>query len=174
MTRQVAEDARRWRNDVRPSLRTPFMLTEEMQQDFYRDVVCDRRSSLRYWAIEARVSDDPVRWDPVGVGGLTDIAWENGIAEIALILSPQATGLGIGTRAVDAILDEAFGAMRLRTVFGESYICNPGVGFWQKLAERRGWHTTILPRRKWWQGRLWDSFVFTIADEGYNAEKHAR
>ena len=39
-----------WRNEpeMQATLRTPYMLTEGMQEDFYRDVICNRESRARF------------------------------------------------------------------------------------------------------------------------------
>ena len=44
---QVAE----WRNECLYALRTPYMLTEEMQEEFYKNTVCNRDARARYWGI---------------------------------------------------------------------------------------------------------------------------
>lgn len=158
MTIREVLEAREWRNmpNSRLGLRTPYMLTEDMQKDFYNRVICNRDAHHRYWSVR----DNDERF--VAMVGLTDIQWENGLAEISLITDPEHTRQGIGEQSVALVLDEAFGAMRLLTVFGECYQNNPAVGFWEKMIKKRGGSTTILPRRKWWEGQLWDSLYFTF------------
>jgi RimJ/RimL family protein N-acetyltransferase len=156
------EQVRRWRSDdgVRAGLRTPFLLTEEMQADFYRDVVCDRRSPHRYWSFDGPGQVSQNYKALVAFGGLTDIAWENGHAEISLIVNPDHAGKGVGSEPVRLILHEAFGRMRLLTVFGEVYDCNPALAFWQKMVETVPGGATHMPGRKWWDGRLWGATLF--------------
>lgn len=156
LTAPDCERARRWRNDddVRLGLRTPYVLTEEQQADFYRDVVCDRNARHRYWAVR----DDEDRM--VAMAGLTDIAWENGHAEISLLVGPEHRGEGVGGASVALVLREAFERMRLLTVFGEVYAHNPATLFWAEMMDAYGGGGVTVPRRKWWGGKLHDAVVF--------------
>ena len=154
LTRQQCQDVRKWRNDELQFLRTPYRLTEEMQDDFYESVVCNRDSKHRYYALK----ENGVF---VGMGGLTNIEWENGCAEISLIINPDMRGHGYGISAVQYMLMEAFNSLRLETVHGEVYECG-NVGFWQKVVEQYEAFSVWLPNRKYWQGALWDSLWFQL------------
>lgn len=157
---------RGWRNAARESLRTPYPLTPAMQDRFAAEVVDNPQAPHRYFGIWTSAQ----RF--VGMGGLTYIRNEDGIAEISLIVSPSETSKGFGWDAVGALLDEAFGRMRLLTVCGEAYYCNPsGVTFWQRFCHEYGGEVVRLPRRKWWDGRLWDSLYFTITAEAWAARR---
>jgi len=58
----------------------------------------------------------------------------------------------------------------LARVLGECYICNvAGLEFWRAIPERHGGSHVVLPRRKRWDGRLWDSWHLTIPNEERNA-----
>lgn len=156
LTAGDCELIRRWRNAVPESLRTPFLLTEEQQQQFYRDVVCNRSAPHRYFALKDDIG-------LIGMGGLTNIAWENGTAEISLILDPAQSGKGYGTEAVALLLSEGFSRLRLEEIYGECYTCNvPGFNFWLKLTKERGGYATRLPRRKFWNNECWDSYYFSF------------
>lgn len=154
-TRAEVEQVRLWRNANLSPWRTPYPLTEEMQGDFYEQVVCNRNSNHRYWSI---YSGDMF----VGFGGMTNIQWENGLAEIALHINPNCRFMGYGREAFELVLDEAFGNMGLDTVYGECYDCNPAVEFWKKVTEEHGGYYTMIPRRKRWQGQLYDALHFSI------------
>lgn len=161
------EAVRGWRNrdDVRAGLRTPHMLTDAMQRSFYEDVVCDRRAASRWWAVRGASGGAPL----LAFAGLTGIAWEDGHAEVSLLVSPAHRGEGVGGRALRLVLREAFGRMRLRTVFGEVYAHNPASRFWLRRVEAYSGGHTLLPRRKWWDGRLHDGIVFWFTAEGWRA-----
>jgi RimJ/RimL family protein N-acetyltransferase len=60
------------------------------------------------------------------------------------------------------LLDEAFNKMNLKTVTGECYKCNPGLDFWYRVIEKYNGHKTILPNRKFWNGKYYDSLYFSI------------
>ena len=147
------EEVRAWRNAALSSLRTPFLLTAEMQEDFYRNLT--RYSRDRYWAI--RVSGGLI-----GMAGLVGIEWENRLAEISLIISPDCRGAGYGKQAVDLLLHEGFNNMALENIYGECYECNPAIDFWRKLAAQYKAYMTTLPSRKYWNGSYWGSLYFNF------------
>ena len=41
----------KWRNAAAETLRTPFLLNDDMQHQWYKNVICDRKSTTRYWGI---------------------------------------------------------------------------------------------------------------------------
>lgn len=158
LTERDCELIRQWRAEARDTLRTPYLLTIEQQRAFYRDVVSNRQANARYWA--ARNADG----ECVAFAGLENISWENGHAEISLLVATEQRGKGIGAEVVDLVLVECFEWMRLMTCWGEVYHSNEtGVRFWRKVIERHGGMVTTWPRRKWWNGRLHDADLFTIS-----------
>jgi RimJ/RimL family protein N-acetyltransferase len=151
LTQADCEQVRLWRNQNLQYLRTPYLLTEEMQAGFYDNTVCNRYVNSRWWGIH--------NGKLIGMAGLTDIAWENGTAEISLILNPKETGKGHGEAAVNLLLEQAFAFMGLRNIYGECYECNPAAGFWRKMIPA---HTAMLPQRKLWRGKYYDSLYFSF------------
>jgi RimJ/RimL family protein N-acetyltransferase len=145
------EQVRRWRNTTPEVYRTPYLITAEQQEAFYRNIVCDRRANSRWWS----VYDGETL---VGFAGLTDIEWENGLAQVSLVTFPR--GKGYGTRAFALLLDEGFGNLGLSTLYGECYECNPALGFWERMIDKYGGYKTTIPRRKRWQGQLYDAMHF--------------
>jgi len=172
LTPADVEAVRTWRNrdDCRMGLRTSYVLTQEMQAQWYRDVICHRASAQRYFAVRED-AQAPI----VAQVGLTNIAWENGTAEISLIVAPAEQQRGIGRAAVRLALREGFERSRLQRISGEVYHCNPeALTFWlERMEEYTTWRrghppswgdlVTVLPDRKWWRGRYWHAtwFVFT-------------
>ena len=153
-TRQDVERVRHWRNNALETLRTPYLISEDMQSNFY-DSLQNRESRNRYWSI---YDNDEL----IGFGGLTNIEWENGLAEISLIIGATFRGKGLGRRAVNLILDTGFGNMGLKTIYGECYECNPAVDFWGSITKEHGGYITTIPRRKLWQGQLYDALHFSM------------
>ena len=154
LDRDTALQVVEWRRACPEALRTPYEITREQQEQWYRDVVCDRRAASRYWA--AWAGDDLV-----GFAGLEGIQWENGLAEISLLVAPGQRGKGFGKLIVGAVLEQAFNRLRLHQVVGESYEC-AAAGWWRKLGTERGWYMTELPARKYWAGQWWASLYFAI------------
>lgn len=166
LTLDDVQTVREWREGCREALRTPFLLTEPMQAAFYRDVICNPASPHRYFAI---VDHDRL----VAMGGMTRIEHENGLGEISLIVNPHPTiGGGVGRASVALLLEEAFDRLRLLTVVGECYRCNDGAfGFWKKMVDEFQGASTELPRRKFWNGRLWDAYYFWWTAESWRARE---
>lgn len=162
------ELVRKWRNEAMETLRTPFFLTRDMQEDFYYEIVCNRENRHRYMAI---VDTD----DFIGMGGIINIEWENRLGEISLIINPELRGKGYSEKVVDLILEWAFKNMNLHQVWGEAYYCNPkGISFWEKIVDRYNQRynqinfkafKTLLPARKYWNGIYWQSLYFSIIKE---------
>ena len=153
-----------WRNDARETLRTIGFSTIDLQEKFIENLNPNRH---RYFSF----TDGG---DVVAFGGLTYIQWENRIAEISLIVDPDLVKQGIGSDAVDMLLDEAFNKLNLKTVFGECYKCNSAHEFWFRLTEKYEGYNTILKNRKFWNGLYYDSIYFSIDGETYSAIQQAR
>jgi len=184
LTLEQCQLVRQWRNEDFETNRTPYLLTEEMQADFYKNVCCNRNSPHRYWAIikEAEEipplqSGDVLRGFPplnnfVGYAGLTYIQWENRIAEIAMLIDPTLRGNGYGEQAFDLLLDAGFNQLGLNCIFGECYTANADrTAFWKKVTEKYRGTMTMLRARKFWGGKFWDSLYFDILKEEYERNK---
>jgi RimJ/RimL family protein N-acetyltransferase len=129
-----------------------------MQEQFYREVICDRDSPHRYWILE----DDTIE----GMGGITNIQWENRLGEISLLIRPESRGKGYGEKAVELLLDQAFNHLNLKTVYGECYACNRALTFWAKIIGIYNAYETKLPARKYLNDVYCSSLYFSIdADE---------
>lgn len=176
------ERIRKARNKVAKNgvYRTPFLLTNEMQRDFYNNVINNRSSNNRYFSlkvdeIEPETKEETkettkcyVFNETIGIVGLTNIEWENGISEIALTLIDNWTGKGLGRKAVILILEKAFKELRLKNVYGECYQCNPSLVFWVKMREEFGTYHTLLFQKKFFNGGYYDSYYFNFSDFRFN------
>lgn len=151
------QEVRAWRNADIAHLRTPFLLTEKMQKDFYYNVVCDRNSSSRFWSLQIQGQDGLI-----GFAGLINIQWENRIAEISLLINPKEQGKGHGNTAVYMMLRKGFRELNLINIFAECYHCNKALGFWQRMQAKYGGSSVNLPNRKFWDGQYWDSSYFNF------------
>jgi RimJ/RimL family protein N-acetyltransferase len=156
LTREQVQEVREWRNNEPQFLRTPYLITEQMQDDFFDNVINNRDSKHRYFGIIGDTGDFIL-----GMCGITDIEWENGTAEISLIIAPQCRGNGYGKEAVDLLLHEAKFNMRLSSIYGEVYDCG-NRRFWEKIVKNKGGYKTDLVKRKYWNGELYGSMWFSI------------
>lgn len=180
LTLDQCQRVRTWRNNEMEVWRTPFMLTEEMQAEFYHKRVCNRDSEHRYWAIMGEkgkgedthnIHDIKMPINFFGMGGITYIQWENRIGEITLIIAPELRKDGLGEKAVDLLLDQAFNHLNLQTIFGEVYLCNEARHFWEKITKNYNGYLVSLPRRKYWQGTYHPSWYFSIDKDDFNIGK---
>lgn len=157
LTKEQCEQVRIWRNDDISMLRTPFFLTKEMQETFYNNVICNRNSEHRYYAI---VTDD--RKDFIGMGGLTNISLENRSAEISLIINPEYRLKGYGIKSVILLLEEGFKRINLDNIYGECYTCSQALRFWEKVILRLDAFKTVLPKRKYYDGKYFNALYFNF------------
>jgi RimJ/RimL family protein N-acetyltransferase len=176
LTREDAEQIRIWRNDprVRSTLRTPYMLTKEQQQDWYDKEIANRESHTRYWALveyDNVAVPGTIAWNKrvlMGYGGIENISWENRIGELSVLIDPDKWHQGLGTEAVGLFLDQAFNYLNLIAVHGECYFC-AAVKFWQKMVKKHQGTSAYLPCRKYWNGNYYGSYCFTF----YGSNKDA-
>ena len=91
-----------WRNQCMYALRTPYFLNDGLQRRFYFDVVC-KPTNHRYWGITWEMGETITSTNEnlvnaydklVGMGGITNIQWENRLGEISLIMNPEIKGKG--------------------------------------------------------------------------------
>ena len=162
--------ARLWRNQLMAAWRTPYMLTEKMQQEFYENVISDRRANLRYWGFHV---DKPVRREIaihnnlveygdtfVGYGGIENICWEARTGEISILIDPDLRGNGYGEAALRLILDQAFNVLNLDVVHAECYLCNDSIKWWRRMGAKYDAEVCALPHRKYWGGKRWGAEFF--------------
>jgi len=154
LTESDCEQIRKWRNRDIAGARTPFLLTEEMQRDFYFDEVSNRDSKHRFWAIRI---ESLTTHNLVGIAGLSNIEWENGCAEIALMISPDERRKGYGREAIELLKLWGFARMGLKVIYAQVYGCNPDVAFWEKLDYT---FLCTMPSRKLWDGKRWPIYYY--------------
>src|SRR4030042_870614 len=138
MNIHTCELVRRWRNTMEGVLRTPFLLTAEMQADFYNKTVCNRFSNARFWSVNAKA--------------ITEI---NDTNEKAL----AAEG---GDKTFDLLLEKGFDHLNLASIYGECYECNSAIPFWEKQIDKYKAYKTKLPNKKYYKGEHHDSIYFNF------------
>jgi RimJ/RimL family protein N-acetyltransferase len=163
LSMQDCEQVRIWRNTCLESLRTPFPLTKEMQEQFYKNVICDRSSKSKYVGIWVGESDEIF----IGMCGLENIEHENRRAEISMIINPEYQGKGYGRQAVELLFKHGFAWLNLESIWGECYQCNGAIKFWEKICHQYKAHTAILPRTKYYEGKYYGSMHFTVIKEAW-------
>lgn len=139
---------REWRNDpaTLPMLRTGYKTEAEQEAFYWREIYWPWWKRLlvtrdhRYYAV-------CVGQGCVGVTGLTYLNRVQGEAEISLVLGPMYRRAGIGPKAVDLILEEAW-RLGLDAVIGECYMTG-NVGFWRSQAQRYGAAFVRQDDRSW-------------------------
>ena len=176
LTQSDCEQVRKWRNEDISGARTPYILTELQQETFYRDIVSNPDSGHRYWAVRdsPRPIDDATLRNIlvgdgkapragklfVGISGLTNIEWENGRAEIALMIGSDFRGNGYGKEALHETLKQGFERMRLMSIYGNVYECNKSIDFWYKAIPDYNMIIRHIPKGKFWGGKYSDMLFF--------------
>jgi RimJ/RimL family protein N-acetyltransferase len=155
LTCQDVEKVRQWREEVPYALRTPKSLTSEQQQDFYKNVICNRNTNSYYWGIR-------YGGELIGQAGIENIEWTNRRGEISLILNPALRGQGLGSRAFDLLLIRGFKELNLENIWGEAYECNPAISFWMKMIKIYDGSYTHIFNTKFFNGRYYDSLWFNF------------
>lgn len=162
LTIEDCEMIRQWRNKDISHLRTPFFLTKEMQIEFYNNVICNRESNCRFWALRKK---EGIHAGFLGMIGLVNISNENRSGEISIILHQIVRGKGYGKTAIDLLLKEGFNSLNLENIFGECYENSEYVGFWEKYCKAKKVEVYPLPRRKYYNGQYYDSIYFNFTKE---------
>ncbi len=153
LTLHDVEEARRWRNKMLYSLRTPYRLTQQMQQKYYEEHVCNRDSRERFMAVREKSI-------LVAMVGFVKIEWENHLAELSNICNPAYNHRRMET--IDLLLQEGFLNMGFSNLYFECYHCDPGINFWQEVVNRYHADTATLKSRKFWGGCYWNSLYLNI------------
>jgi RimJ/RimL family protein N-acetyltransferase len=183
-----AEQVRQWRNEQLDMLRTSFPLTQEQQEQFYREVVCNRQANAKFWGIVCNVpnivnmyhaeSDKPYETfesntthkELIGMCGLENISWENRNAEISMVLNPEYPLDKYGEEALGLLLHEGFMNLNLENIFAEVYACNPNMEFWTDVINKYKCITAFLPYRKYYNGQWYSSTYININKGAYPYE----
>jgi len=166
LTLEDCERVRQWRNNCLESLRTPFLLTKEMQEQFYRDIICNRNARARYWGVWIEYGGESCRADEfIGMIGLENIEWENRRAEISIILNPEYRGKGYGEQAVDLLLEQGFTYLNLENIWGECFLCNSAIGFWKEIVKKYYGFAFTMQNTKYCKGQYYNSYYFNITRE---------
>jgi RimJ/RimL family protein N-acetyltransferase len=92
LTLENCEQVRQWRNECLEVLRTPFLLTEEMQQRFYEETISNRNARARYWGVWGTKTFDNAAI--IAQMKANNAAWQNGSAEERIRLTNENLRLG--------------------------------------------------------------------------------
>lgn len=166
------------REKILETLRTPYLITKEMQFDWYEKEICNRDSKTRYFSIMEE-EDYKIGYDfhdgiltdhgliNIAMGGIENISFENSAGEISLLVFEEYRGKGYGSKAVDLILNYAFNSLNLNSVWGECYYSSTAVKFWKKIIKQYSAYSHDLPLRKYYNGKYWPSLYFVFEREKY-------
>lgn len=149
-----------WREKQRDVLRTPYFLTQEMQSKFFDDVVCNRNSPHRFYAIIRQDEIIPKEQIDsfVGMGGLINIEWENSTAELSLI-TPIEEYRKI--EMFDLLFDDAFNRLNLNSVYVETYECGD-METSMAVIKKYEAYSVELPERKFLNGIYYKSIWWMV------------
>jgi RimJ/RimL family protein N-acetyltransferase len=111
-----------WRNDYRSGrfLTTRGPISVAFEERWFDRMTADQGGSAWFFII-CRLDDGR----PIGTIGLFEVDLTNGSAGIGItIVEPRDQGLGLGTDAVEALLDFGFGRLRLERMWLDAYDFN--------------------------------------------------
>jgi RimJ/RimL family protein N-acetyltransferase len=116
-----------WRNDQMRILRQNKPLTDEDQRNYYFEVVCKNMEAKHPSMILFSLLDKELC---VGYGGLTNINWGDGSAEISFLVDTAFSYEGqifceYFENFLDFIKDLAFSELNLDWIFTETYDIRP-------------------------------------------------
>lgn len=151
------EQIRKWRNEQMSMLRTSYMLTKEMQEQFFKEVICNRNTNSRFWGVWV---DDKIGNTFVGMAGLENIQWENRIAEISIITNPEK--FHFIPNILEELMKVAFAELNLIVIHTEVYECSPYTNLWSNIALAHRASRSHLPIRKYWDGKYHNSRLYTF------------
>lgn len=170
LSKSDCEQVRLWRNESLVALRTPYMLTQEQQEEFYIYTVSERNVKARFWGVSITITLDDGSYDKlIGMVGLENIEWENRRAEISIIINPAYQGAGYGEQAVDLLLEQGFMYLNLANIWAICYECNPAVRFWDSIMDKYdlGRESINIPNMKYWNGKYYNGAFFNITKEDW-------
>ncbi len=151
--RELLPEYQRWINDfgtVRTLGFMPQPTTLEAEQQWYDQAsVGDDKTFTIYELTSER---------PIGVVSLRSIDFRNRTASYGLMIGdPDARGRGYGTEATVLMLDYAFTALGLHSLYLTCYEFNLAG---QRAYEKAGFKTIGRRRQcRWMGGRLWDELL---------------
>lgn len=157
--REDISKIKEWRNIDSLTLRTPFQINSIMQDKWFENVVSNRDSNFKFFALE---NEDGL----IGYGAL-EISWYNRGAELGLLIGKEYQGKGYGKQAVSILLDQAFNFINLDSVCFETYLCNPGFKFWQKILKEYKPLYVQIPYRVFREGKYWGSDYYVVLKENF-------
>jgi len=155
------QKVRRWRNEQLDMLRTSFPLTEEMQEGFYKNIICNRQSNARFWGMW-------IGAELIGMIGVENIELENRLGEISLLLNPEYnTDINLN-KALQLLLDKGFNYLNLENIYTEIYDCHPKKKLWHEIAKEYNCKISILQNRKYYNGKYYNSTYINFNKEDFN------
>jgi RimJ/RimL family protein N-acetyltransferase len=121
----------RWMNDERTvrflAARSP--LGQALEEQWFERMI-ERQGRDSWFFVICTLADER----PIGTTGLFEIDLTNGSAAIGILIGdPADQGRGLGTDAMEALLDFGFGELRLERMWLDTYDFNPrGVRSYEK------------------------------------------
>jgi diamine N-acetyltransferase len=159
-----------WFNDSETtsylSMRAP--MSEPMEEAWFNGMVAQQGKGAYHFTI-CRLDDDR----PIGTVGLFDVDTVNGGAGIGISIGEKSLwGLGLGTDAMNALLDFGFGQLRLERMWLEVYDFNARA---LRSYEKSGFVLEGTERHAVYKrGRYYDVQLMSILRDEWAAQERKR
>jgi len=147
------ETLRTWRNDYRvwKTCRQNDLISDVDQERWFRKQSEDPAIKMYMIYNSGNVA--------VGVCGLTSIDPWNHRAEFSLYIAPDHQGEGLGSQALQTLLDHAFDTLGINLVWGESFEGNAACRMFEKIGfQKEGVRRDFYYR----DGRYLDAHLFSV------------
>ena len=160
----------RWFNDSETtsflSMRAP--MSEPMEEAWFNGMVAQQGKGAYHFTI-CRLDDDR----PIGTTGLFDVDTVNGSAGIGITIGEKSLwGIGLGTDAMNALLDFGFGQLRLERMWLEVHDFNARA---RRSYEKCGFVVEGTQRRaNFRRGRYNDVVLMSILRDEWQAQERKR
>jgi RimJ/RimL family protein N-acetyltransferase len=151
------DTVRHWRNLSLSSYRTPYPLNEDMQKEFYQNVICNRDKNSRWWSVYLNETF-------IGLIGVENIEWENSLGELYFTISPDYLSYGIDVFRL--LLEEGFHGLGLEALYKECYECDTNLAFWYEISAWFNPNCVELIHRKRYKGKVYNSIHMTFTKAG--------
>jgi RimJ/RimL family protein N-acetyltransferase len=159
LRREDMPELLKWRNASPGAWRDPIPTTITKQYEWFDTIVSH---NLWFGGMYCNCIGEPIKKTCIEYAFLMaqtqlyPIDKDNHCAEIGLIVDPERRCQGIGEEVVKSTIDYGFRNLGLNMIWGECYYCTDAWKFWDKICPNR----VLLPQRKFWEGKFWDSLYF--------------
>lgn len=166
LTKEISSLQLEWRNDPRiyQFTRQNGILSEADMMKWRAKI--DSDPTIQMFGVEAYAEDFNAYYE-IGTAGLTDISYFHGTAEFSLLIGPKHQRQGFGKEALIELLKYGFKHLRLKTIWGETFVNNPAYKMFLSIGMK---HEGTVRQRYFKNGEYTDCHIVSILEEEARAQ----